>query len=100
MSATRLAEGEQVGDVSPKLSARARVFVTDQDPKADATDAHCVALVGMRKGGLRPLINEEGWPCRGCWSTVAAPSAMMPSTAIDARLWTRARGLCCIGPSG
>jgi transposase len=58
--ATRLlANGEQVVDVPPKLSARARVFVTGQGRKTDATDAHSVALVGTRMGGLRPVVNDE-----------------------------------------
>ena len=43
-----LADGEQVVDVPPKLSARARVFATGQGRKTDATDAHSVALVGAR----------------------------------------------------
>jgi transposase len=54
-----LADGEQVADVPPKLSARAPVFATGQGRKTDATDAHCVALVGTRMAGLRPLVNDE-----------------------------------------
>jgi hypothetical protein len=54
-----LADGEQVVDVPPKLSARARVFATGQGRKTDATDAHSVALVGTRMAGLRPLVNDE-----------------------------------------
>jgi hypothetical protein len=54
-----LAVGEQVVDVPPKLSARARVFATGQGRKTDATDAHSVALVGVRMAGLRPVINDE-----------------------------------------
>jgi transposase len=47
--ASRLvADGEQVVDVPPKLSARTRVFATGQGRKTDATDAHSVALVGTR----------------------------------------------------
>ncbi len=58
--ATRLlADGEQVVDVPPKLSARARVFATGQGRKTDATDAHSVALVGVRMSGLRPVVNDE-----------------------------------------
>jgi hypothetical protein len=58
--ATRLStHGEQVVDVARKLSARARVFVTGQGRKTDATDAHSVALVGTRMTGLRPLVNDE-----------------------------------------
>ncbi len=54
-----LAVGEQVVDVPPKLSARARVFATGQGRKTDATDAHSVALVGTRMAGLRPVVNDE-----------------------------------------
>jgi transposase len=54
-----LAAGEQVLDVPPKLSARARVFATGQGRKTDATDAHSVALVGVRMAGLRPVVNDE-----------------------------------------
>ncbi len=54
-----LTEGEQVVDVPPKLSARARVFATGQGRKTDATDAHSIALVGTRMAGLRPLANDE-----------------------------------------
>lgn len=47
-SASLLAVGwrrasEQVVDVPPKLSARARVFATDQGRKTDATDARSIA---------------------------------------------------------
>ena len=54
-----LGQGEQVVDVPPKLSARARVFATGQGRKTDATDAHSVALVGTRMAGLRPVVNDE-----------------------------------------
>jgi transposase len=54
-----LADGEQVVDIPPKLSARARVFATGQGRKTDATDAHSVALVGTRMSGLRPVVNDE-----------------------------------------
>ena len=54
-----LADGEQVVDVPPKLSARTRVFATGQGRKTDATDAHSVALVGTRMAGLRPVVNDE-----------------------------------------
>ena len=54
-----LADGEQVVDVPPKLSARARVFSTGQGRKTDATDAHSVALVGTRMAGLRPVVADE-----------------------------------------
>jgi transposase len=54
-----LADGEEVVDVPPKLSARARVFATGQGRKTDATDAHSVALIGTRMAGLRPVVNDE-----------------------------------------
>lgn len=67
-----LADGEQVLDVPPKLSARARVFATGQGRKTDATDAHCVALVGTRMSGLRPLVDTNSSRCCGSWSTAGA----------------------------
>ena len=54
-----LADGEQVIDVPPKLSARVRSFATGQGRKTDATDAHSIALVGTRMTGLRPVVNDE-----------------------------------------
>ncbi len=54
-----LAEGQEVVDVPPKLSARTRVFATGQGRKTDATDAHSVALVGTRMTGLRPVVADE-----------------------------------------
>src|SRR4029079_11622325 len=54
-----LAAGEDVVDVPPKLSARARVFSTGQGRKTDATDAHSVALVGTRMSGLRPVVATD-----------------------------------------
>ena len=54
-----LDDGQEIVDVPPKLSARARVFSTGQGRKTDATDAHSVALVGTRMAGLRPVVNDE-----------------------------------------
>src|SRR4051812_33584969 len=54
-----LADDQEVVDVPPKLSARARVFSTGQGRKTDATDAHSVALVGTRMSGLRPVVADE-----------------------------------------
>jgi transposase len=54
-----LADGEEVVDVPPRLSARARVFSTGQGRKTDATDAHSVALVGTRVAGLRPVVADD-----------------------------------------
>jgi transposase len=51
--------GEQVVDVPPKLSARMRVYVTGQGRKTDDTDAHSIALVGVRMAGLREVVNDE-----------------------------------------
>ena len=59
IAAQLLADGEQVVDVPPKLSARARVFSTGQRRKTDATDARSVALVATRMAGLRPVIDDE-----------------------------------------
>jgi transposase len=52
-------DGQTVVDVPPKLSARMRVFATGQGRKTDATDAHSVALVGTRRTGLRPVVDDE-----------------------------------------
>ncbi|MGO4664540.1 IS110 family transposase [Terrabacter sp. 2TAF16] len=54
-----LADGEQVIDVPPRLSARVRMFATGQGRKTDATDAHSIALVGVRLAGLRPVVDDE-----------------------------------------
>jgi len=53
-----LADGEQVVDVPPKLSARTRMFATGQGRKTDATDAHSVALAAARMQGLRPVVDD------------------------------------------
>jgi transposase len=54
-----LSDAQQVIDVPPKMSARARVFSTGQGRKTDATDAHSVALVGVRMAGLRPVVDDQ-----------------------------------------
>jgi transposase len=54
-----LADGEQVVDVPPKLSARTRVFATGQGRKTDATDAHSVALAATGMRGLRPVVDDQ-----------------------------------------
>jgi transposase len=54
-----IADDQEVVDVPPKLSARARVFATGQGRKTDATDAHSVALIGTRMAGLRPVVADE-----------------------------------------
>jgi len=53
-----LADGQDVLDVPPKLSARTRVFATGQGRKADAADAHSVALAATRMPGLRRVIED------------------------------------------
>ena len=53
-----LADGQDVADVPPKLSAWTRVFATGQGRKTDATDAHSVALAATRKlprGSVRAM---------------------------------------------
>jgi len=55
LAARLLADGERVLDVPAKLAARVRVFDTGQGRKTDATDAHAIALVALRTGGLREL---------------------------------------------
>ena len=42
-----------------KLSARVRVFATGQGRKTDNTDAHSIALVGVRMHGLRTVVDDE-----------------------------------------
>ena len=54
-----LAAGEPVVDVPAKLSARMRMFATGQGRKTDDTDAHSIALVGVRISGLRAVISDE-----------------------------------------
>jgi transposase len=54
-----LADGQDVVDVPPKLSARTRVLPTGQGRKTDATDAHSVALAATRMPGLRRVIDDQ-----------------------------------------
>src|SRR5262245_12490023 len=54
-----IAAGEPVVDVPAKLSARMRVFATGQGRKTDQTDAHSIALVGVRMSGLRAVVDDE-----------------------------------------
>jgi transposase len=51
--------GETVVDVPAKLSARMRVYATGQGRKTDDSDAHSIALVGVRMAGLRRVVNDE-----------------------------------------
>ncbi|MFB9733421.1 IS110 family transposase [Ornithinimicrobium kibberense] len=54
-----VADGEDVVDVPAKMSARVRIFATGQGRKTDATDAHSIALVGVRMSGLRPVVSDD-----------------------------------------
>lgn len=54
-----VADGEDVVDVPAKMSARVRIFTTGQGRKTDATDAHSIALVGVRMSGLRPVVSDD-----------------------------------------
>ena len=51
--------GESVIDVPAKLSARMRVYATGQGRKTDDTDAHSIALAGVRMTGLRHVVSDE-----------------------------------------
>ena len=51
--------GEQVVDVPAKLSARMRVYATGQGRKTDDTDAHSIALAGVRMTGLREVVSDQ-----------------------------------------
>ncbi|WP_454228278.1 IS110 family transposase [Propioniciclava flava] len=53
-----LADHEPVVDVPAKLSARMRMFATGQGRKTDDTDAHSIALVGVRIAGLHPVVSN------------------------------------------
>ena len=66
-----LADGQDVLDVPPKLSARTRVFATGQGRKTDATDAHPVALAATRMPGLRRVAITSSWQCCASWPTAA-----------------------------
>ncbi len=59
-TATRLATaGETVVDVPTKLSARVRVYATGNARKTDDTDAHAIALAGVRVDRLQPVVPDE-----------------------------------------
>jgi len=89
-----LADGEQVIDVPPKLSARARVFSTGQGRK---TDAHCVALVATRMMGLSAPHGARGSGlsrrCQPSSPRVLARAARPPadswSRSIARAVWIR-----------
>jgi NAD(P)-dependent dehydrogenase (short-subunit alcohol dehydrogenase family) len=71
-----IADGEQVVDVPPKLSARTRVFATGQGRK---TDAHSVALAATRmtRAALRHLLSGFA---PHCWFWAACLLAFDPGT--------------------
>lgn len=48
-----VADGEDVVDVPPKLSTRARIFDTGHGRKNDPSDARTIAVVALRTRGLR-----------------------------------------------
>ena len=50
-----VADGERVLDVPAKLSTRVRAMDTGHGRKNDPTDAHAVAVVGLRSPGLREV---------------------------------------------
>ena len=54
-----VADGETVLDVPAKLSARARLFDTNQARKSDPADAHCIAVAALRTTGLRQVTVED-----------------------------------------
>ena len=84
-----LADGEQVVDVPPKLSARARVFTSGQGRKTDATDAHSVALAATRMSRLRPVADDVGSRCCGSWPTGGAPWVRTTPA------WSASCTICC-----
>jgi transposase len=54
-----VADGETVLDVPAKLSARARLFDTNQARKTDSADARCVAVAALRTTGLRQVTVDD-----------------------------------------
>ena len=50
-----VSDGERVLDVPSKLSTRVRAMDTGHGRKNDPTDAHAVAVVGLRTAGLREV---------------------------------------------
>lgn len=61
-------------DVPAKLSARMRMFTTGQGRKTGDTDAHAIALVGVRITGLPRSCQMSNWRSCACWSTGADAS--------------------------
>lgn len=54
-----LSDGEKVLDVPSKLSTRVRAMDTGHGRKNDPTDAHAVAVVGLRTNGLREVNADD-----------------------------------------
>jgi transposase len=54
-----VADGERVVDVPAKLSTRARAIDTGHGRKNDPSDAHAVAVVGLRTAGLREVVADD-----------------------------------------
>lgn len=54
-----LSDGELVLDVPPKLSARVRVLDSGLGRKTDATDAHAIAVAGLRSKKLREVRPDD-----------------------------------------
>ncbi len=54
-----VADGENVVDVPPKLSTRARMFDVGHGRKNDPADARTVAVVALRTKGLRAVVVDD-----------------------------------------
>lgn len=54
-----VSDGERVVDVPSKLSTRVRAIDTGHGRKNDPTDAHAVAVVGLRTTGLREVVADD-----------------------------------------
>ena len=54
-----VSDGERVLDVPSKLSTRVRAIDTGHGRKNDPTDAHAVAVVGLRTPGLRQVTADD-----------------------------------------
>ncbi len=54
-----VADGEQVLDVPPKLSTRARIFDRGHGRKSDPADARTTAVVALRTKGLREVMLDD-----------------------------------------
>jgi transposase len=54
-----IADGETVSDVPAKLSTRVRAMTTGHGRKTDPTDAHAVAVVGLRNTELAVVTTDD-----------------------------------------